>query len=420
MKNPAAQLAFAFSIALLAVPALAQSTEESIASSTPAPVAHVYIQTVPGVLVYAAAANGTLTAVKGSPFPVTGQMEDISGKHLISVGTTYLHVYQLESNGAIGKQLSEINTASYNFGVECGGTNGQGSILDHTGKYLYVLLSNNLCSAWQTYQVESDGSLQFLEAVYNEEHENNVPFVFTVPTISSNDKFGFGVRKLSQYQNNYHCDGIGYGCPQIQSFSISQGVLEACATCLETDPVAPSGYTYVPLPYASPQADPNGHFAVLLTQLDSSGNFLGPLQVASYTVTPSYGHISSTNTYENMPTFLGPQPQISVAPPVAMAMSPAGNLLAVGAYPGLQIFHFNGAAPATAFSGLLDSDYYFNYAKWDNKNHLYLQADEFGPQRLFVYTVTPTFITEAPGSPYNLPNSPNGPYGVTGMVVVNW
>jgi hypothetical protein len=36
-----------------------------------------------------------------------------------------------------------------------------------------------------------------------------------------------------------------------------------------------------------------------------------------------------------------------------MNMSPAANLLAVGGYPGLQIFHFNGAAPATTYSSLL-------------------------------------------------------------------
>ena len=130
MNNRAARFAVAFGIAFLAMPVLAQ-TEETIATSTPAPVAYVYVQTTPGVMVYAAAANGTLTPVKGSPFKTTGQMEDISGKILISVGDTILHVYPIESNGAVGKQISETNTASYS-GSECGITSGQGSVLDHT------------------------------------------------------------------------------------------------------------------------------------------------------------------------------------------------------------------------------------------------------------------------------------------------
>jgi hypothetical protein len=112
MNNRAARFAVAFGIAFLALPVLAQ-TEESIATSTPAPVAYVYVQTTPGVMVYAAGANGTLTPVKGSPFKTTGQMEDIGGKFLISVGTTILHVYQIASNGAVGKQIFQINTASY-------------------------------------------------------------------------------------------------------------------------------------------------------------------------------------------------------------------------------------------------------------------------------------------------------------------
>src|SRR5580700_5604684 len=138
-----------------------ENARETAAASA-APVALVYAQTTPGVMVYSAAANGTLTVVKGSPFQVSGQMEDISGKFLISVGDTYLHVYSIASNGAVGKQISQINTASYG-GSQCGGTSGQGSVLDHTGKYLYVQLNTlNKCAAWQTYRLETDGFLQFL------------------------------------------------------------------------------------------------------------------------------------------------------------------------------------------------------------------------------------------------------------------
>ena len=153
----------ALSVLVAGVASLAVGpTQKAVAATAPAPVANIYVQTTPGVMVYNAAANGTLTLVKGSPFKVSGQMEDISGKYLISVGDTYLHVYSIASNGAVGGQVSQINTASYG-GSECGGTSNQGSVLDHNGQYLYVQLNTlNKCAAWQTYRLESNGYLQFL------------------------------------------------------------------------------------------------------------------------------------------------------------------------------------------------------------------------------------------------------------------
>jgi hypothetical protein len=78
-----------------------------------APVAHVYVQTIKGVNVYDATATGKLSLVKGSPFAVSGQMEDINGSYLISVGTDDLRIYPIESGGAVGNQASEINTQNY-------------------------------------------------------------------------------------------------------------------------------------------------------------------------------------------------------------------------------------------------------------------------------------------------------------------
>jgi hypothetical protein len=67
VKNRTALFVLASSIALMAVHTSAQTKNATI-SSAPAPVANVYVQTSPGVMVYNAAANGTLTVVKGSPF----------------------------------------------------------------------------------------------------------------------------------------------------------------------------------------------------------------------------------------------------------------------------------------------------------------------------------------------------------------
>jgi hypothetical protein len=42
---------------------------------------------------------------------------------------------------------------------------------------------------------------------------------------------------------------------------------------------------------------------------------------------------------------------------------------------------------------------------WDNSNHLYAISQSAG--KLFVFTVTPTSATQAPGSPYNISHPQN-------------
>jgi len=395
------------------------------AAATAAPVALVYAQTTPGVMVYSAAANGTLTVVKGSPFSVSGQMEDISGKFLISVGDTYLHVYSIASNGAVGKQISEINTASYG-GSECGGTSGQGSVLDHTGEYLYVQLNTlNKCAAWQTYRLEPNGFLQFLGdtedyQLYYQTYmdEGNQVVASTVPTISSNDKFQYGIFNLSAAAADF-CPNHDQ-CPSFSAFKTSGGVLEKNSNFSEKDPVAQSGLRFIPWSWNSPRADNNGHLAVLMDQVDDVGDYsISRLQVASYTINPSTGALTSASTYLNMPIVQVAwysEDQEYPSGPFDMAMSPAGNLLAVASgnpdLGGLQLFHFNGAAPATDYDNF-SYDWPVDQVMWDSKNHLY--ALNYLLHQLTVFTVTASSAKQT-GSSYNLPAFP---YGTKGMIVIS-
>jgi hypothetical protein len=102
-------------------------------------VAYVYVQTTKGVDVYDATAAGKLTLVKGSPFATVGQMEGINGKYLLSVGTTNINVYAIESNGAMANQTANVDTQNY-AGGECGTTSAyagmpgsaNGALLDHS------------------------------------------------------------------------------------------------------------------------------------------------------------------------------------------------------------------------------------------------------------------------------------------------
>ena len=163
-------------------------------------------------------------------------------------------------------------------------------------------------------------------------------------------------------------------------------------------PTAQPNYGYQAMPALA--ADPANHLAVALQPSQPCGPYL-PVQLASYTV-GSDGSLNTTNTLQNMPT-----PNVY---PTIMNMSPSGQFLAVGGdpaaqndgstapqTPGLQVFHFNGANPITTDSGTLTTAP-IDEIHWDNSNHLYALSNSTG--KLYVYTVTATGITAAPGSPY--------------------
>jgi hypothetical protein len=83
----------------------------------------------------------------------------------------------------------------------------------------------------------------------------------------------------------------------------------------------------------------------------------------------------------------------------ALNASPSGELLAVGGSAGLQVFHFNGSSPITHYTGLLTTDE-IDQVFWDSSNHLYAVSNSHG--KLFVFTVTPTKVSQASGSPHSI------------------
>jgi hypothetical protein len=79
----------------------------------------------------------------------------------------------------------------------------------------------------------------------------------------------------------------------------SDGVFEVNSAFSEVDPTTNPDRQWIYHP-AFVKADPTGHLAVVLFPVDQYGD-PGSYQLASYTINPSTGAISSTNTYKNMP-----------------------------------------------------------------------------------------------------------------------
>jgi hypothetical protein len=379
-----------------AVPAIAQTT----------PIANVYVQTKSGVRVYNASPSGQLTLVAGSPFYAAGQMEAVRGtSYLISVGTSYLHSYKLKSSGGVGAQVTQINTASYG-GSQCGSTAGlSGNILDKTGRYFTVQLwgalnsnGNTICSAYQTYKISSTGYFTYLGDAENTTIGYRYPEPLYISTYSSNDLFAYGAGQTDPYASQFYAFRRA-----------SAGDLIENANFTQKNPTSNpnSGSNYFPLFVA---ADPFSHLAVVMNLPFSSSD---GYWLASYSINDTTGAISSTNSYTNMP-------KLDVYPS-SIAMSPSGKVLAVAGSPGLQLFHFNGSSAPTLYKGNLFSSTAnpnINQVAWDNHNHLYALSYDTGylhaTAKLYVFTVTSTTVTPAPGSPYKI----TGSYGAKGLIVV--
>jgi hypothetical protein len=396
---------------LCAVPAFTQTSAATPETTSTGPVAYVYVQTSKGVNLYDASAAGKLTLVPGSPFKTEGRMGGSNGKYFISVGTDYIHSYAVASNGAIGKQASEIDTQNYS-GSECGNNTGSGAVLDHTGQNFYLMLINDHCMAQQTFDItKGSGALKFSGAAVVSDFPADALEDYdccTPLTITGNDAFGYVVSEAGDFWNS-----------SVLEFARESNGTLASRSFNEIDPTPQSG----PNPYFPPievAADPSGHLAALMY---GWVNAKGVLQLASYTV-DGKGNISSTNTWENMPTLsTGISLPLDTGP--VLNMSPSGKLLAVMIEPdcqscdtpwGFQVFHFNGAAPATACSPVILPNVLISQMAWDNSNHLYALGAEIGDLqtlKLYVYTVTPTAISEAPGSPYKIADL------TTGLVVVS-
>jgi hypothetical protein len=383
MRHAMTGITLAVSLTLLAAPpAFTQNpSPEAAPEAAAATVANVYVQSAKGINVYDAAADGRLTLVKGSPFKAIGLTIGSTRKWFITLGTDWIHSFAIEPNGAIGRQVSEINTLDYD-GASCSDAGTWGASLDHTGQNVYVEFNGSYCDAFQTFAIDQDsGELTFKGTAGI---DNGAAFFGPQLTFTGNDRLAYDAFvTMSSFKRG--SDG------ELETFDFH-----------EQDPAPQiSGWTYT---IVAVQADRTNHLAA--AGYWWKDNTYGEMQLSSYTI-DAQGDVASTNTWRNMP-----EPLVLAGAQSNFAMSPSGKLLAVAASgaesdgalqgtAGLQVFHFNGADPITPYSGLI-TPAGIDQIAWDNNNHLYAMG--VFPFQLSVYTVTPDSIAEAPGSPYAVPN----------------
>jgi hypothetical protein len=368
-------ISFALCAAAIGQTGSAQSSDDSIDNSS-SPAAYIYVSRPTHVDGFAAASNGKLTAVSGSPFAnIAISHMSVTKKFLFGAGddSQTLFTYSIASNGSL-KQVASLDAQAYNSS-NCG---GMGPItIDQTGSTLYNIVNNDCDDLIQAYKIESNGSLKYVGST-DSGIGTDLFVVGPLTFLGSNN-----------YAYQWGCGGDSFPAGGlIQYKRQSNGILVA-----ESYPTLPSPENtndiYCPEAIAS---DPSDHMAVAAMEYDEYFDQIPPSLLVDYT-TSSNGTLTTKSTYKNMPEtgfdYVG-----------TMSISPSGKLLAVGGQ-GFEIFHFNGSSQATKFSGVLQAGSSFQQFAWDKSNHLYALTEN----ALYVYTVTTTSIEQAPGSPYSIPEA---------------
>ena len=349
-------------------------TENGTSNPASSPVAYIYVanpasSTTYQINGYAAASNGALTTISGSPFKQNVNYMAVNGAWLFGVANLFEDIYSLKiaSNGALS--LKDKYTVV---------TNGDGVIsdyLDRTGSTLYAdLYSTN--NDYLSYSINQSNGMITAIGDLPGGPSNSSPVSFI-----GNNVFAYS-------SSCYHFDAEIIGVKRASS-----GTLSYLSNFNPPYPAEKSGGFYCPYLAA---ADPTNHIAIAMEPLTSTWAQDGAWQLATYTADTS-GNLTTNSTHQNMPSVL-------VGAVSAYGMSPSGKYLAVGGGSGFQIFHFNGANPITKFTGLLTSSP-INQIFWDNANHVYAISQKAG--KLFVYTVTSTGVTQAPGSPHAIKSPQN-------------
>jgi hypothetical protein len=352
------------------------------ASTSDSPVAYVYVSsTLKGGNVneiegFAAASNGELTAVSGSPFQENVTNMAANGTYLFATNSsgTAIFSFWIESDGAL-RYAATTDTARAN---DC---NVLGPLfLDRTGTSLYDMeFDGSGCSnnTYVTFNVDkSNGRLK--------DPGNS----------SGNDWLYLPASFIGNNVYAYSADCIEDMYWGIYGFQRSADGLLTEISIKAAPPTPPSGYFYCPSMAA---ADATDHVAVAMqpvNQEDFSPD--RPPQLATYTA-DAKGNLSTDSTRSNMP-------KTSAVSVTDMKISPSGKLLAVGGTGGLEVFHFNGSKPITSYTEILKKDQ-IDQLFWDNRDHLYAISN--AGNKLYVFTITPTSYSEAPGSPHTISHPQN-------------
>lgn len=341
-------------------------------AATAAPVAFVYVASnysgannqVDG---YAVAANGQLTKIAGSPFYANVSSMAVNGKYLLATGNgavsnaKNVYSYLINANGSLSyKGATNVQNGDSAYAATY-------ITLDHSGASAYVFGFDGDNNGFESYGViPSTGLLHYLNSTIT---TNNLTINGPPYTVLANNMWVNGVLTNGYYIN----------------FATYQRETNGALVNINAGVAFPAGMTMGgTLNLAA--ADASNHLSII-------ANCGTADQVATYAVDTETGDLSTDSSCTTMPSS-------SVGNTQSTAMAYSGKILAVGGTTGVQLFNFSGTAEATKRTGALLAGVNINRVIWDPSNHLY--AISQASHKLYVLNVTPSGVTQAPGSPYSI------------------
>jgi hypothetical protein len=362
---------------------LTDQSNEASPETTPAFVANVYVANTVNpegsppsgnVYAYTATADGKLTRVPGSPFDDNVGPVAANAKYLFG-GVNFadfMDTFSIATDGAI-QRVSADNT---------GGCGGVMTHLDQSGAFLYNMQIQPNCASEEIQVFSIDQTNGKLNSVSSNISIGN--YIYDFEFLGTNEYAYAPIDNASP--GAVECGLVGF--KRLSNGKLTQINL---GNPLPTPPQ--SGDVYCPSGIAT---DKTNHVFAVLVNTNANGESVGEQAVGVFTAGAN-GSLTTTSTYLTMP-------KAPTAPDGnGMSISPSGKLLAVGGY-GVEIFQLNGENPVTPFLTLLSDQTILGLA-WDRYDHLYVTEGTYeNGGRLYVYTITPTGFSPAPGSPYAIPN----------------
>jgi hypothetical protein len=374
-------------MALVIAPTLIASA--AVAQSSTSPVAYVYVARPTHIDGFAAASDGKLTPLPGSPLANTNVNKlSVTRKFLfgLSGDGTKITKFSIAPNGSI-KEVSSTATWHGNPDEVC--NDNQDIQVDTTGTSLYSEINSQSCvdypGAYTSFHIEPNGDLQYLGASGG-----------YIDDAGQGDVVSLRMAGTGTFAYDGQCEEDENVESVIDIYKReSNGLLQY----VNQDTTPPTDYSGASYCAGQVATDSEDHLAVAFQREDDktgdNGYYEGPYFLATYTEDAS-GNLTTTSSSDNMP-----EAAVSNNLDInTMSISPSNKFLAVGGY-GFQVFHFNGGNPITADSGVLQPNATVEKFAWDKANHLYVLAWN----TLYVYTVTSSGITQAPGSPYSIPEA---------------
>lgn len=340
-----------------------------------APVAYAFVSTANpnNVSTLAVSANGSFTHVGTASSPTTIYHLSVTKQFLFGIdNVSNIYTYSISSTGAL-KLVATTNAGNYVSGFSSA-YSAAVIQLDASGTTLYTMVGTSQTNWYlESFKIETNGELQFLGTSYADPNAlNQIRFVQGGQFAMMDGCYNTAAGASFVTDSNDVNDIVTYKHE-------SNGFLTYAGTSNDA-PAAQSPYEYCAGLNAS---DPANHLAVGFTIFNPPGDDIEPgMALGTYTVNTS-GTPSTTSDYETMPV-------TSVFDPYAMSIDPTGKILAVGGEGSFQLYHFNGANPITAYSGMINTNDLIRTIGWDKSSHMYLLTDH----SVDIYNISTTSYTE--------------------------